>query len=158
MNYWLAKTEPNTYSWQDLINEPDKRTMWEGIRNYRVRNMIRDEIKLGDFVFIYHSVVKPMAIHGIAKIVKECYPDNCAFDPQHHYFDPKSKPENPAWMMFDVEAVESFERPVTLEEIKTHAPLENMGLIKKGNRLSIQEVTKAEWDYVKSLTKLIPVT
>ena len=154
MNYWLAKTEPNTYSWDDLKNEADKSTTWEGIRNYRVRNLIRDEIKAGDLVFIYHSVVKPMAIMGIAKVIKESYPDHFAFDPQHKYFDPKSKKDNPAWLMFDVQAYQDFNESVTLEEVKIHPALENMGLIKKGNRMSIQKVSPEEWKYILGLRKV----
>ena len=155
MNYWLAKTEPNTYSWDDLKKEKDRRTTWEGIRNYRVRNLIRDEIKSGDLVFIYHSVVKPMVIMGIAKVVKEAYPDHFAFDSSHKYYDPKSKLDNPAWLMFDVQAVQEFDEPVTMEELKAHSALHEMALLKKGNRMSVQKVTEKEWKYITSLRKTI---
>lgn len=155
MKYWLAKTEPNTYSWDDLKKEENMTTTWEGIRNYQVRNLIRDEIKLGDKVFIYHSVVKPMAIVGVAEVVKEAYPDHFAFDPEHKYFDPKSKPENPAWLMFDLKAVAEFETPVTLLNIKTHPALNNMGLVQKGNRLSMQKVSSFEWKYITGLSTLL---
>jgi len=154
VKYWLAKTEPNTYSWQDLANEPDKSTTWEGVRNYQVRNLIRDEIKKGDLVFIYHSIVKPMAIQGIAKVIKESYPDYFAFDKNHKYFDPKSKKDNPTWFMFDLQAVEEFDAPITMTELKSHAALHRMGLIQKGNRLSIQKVTSIEWQYICALRKL----
>ena len=155
MNYWLAKTEPNTYSWDDLKNEPGKSTSWEGIRNYRVRNLIRDEIKLGDFVFIYHSVVQPMSIMGIAKIVREAYPDHFAFNTQHKYYDPKSNPDNPAWLMFDVQAVQEFDKPVAMEELKSHSALRDMALLKKGNRMSVQRVTEKEWKYIVSLRQVV---
>ena len=155
MKYWLAKTEPNTYSWQDLINEPEKRTTWEGIRNYRVRNLIRDEIKSGDFIFIYHSVVQPMSIMGIAKVVREAYPDHFAFDNQHKYYDPKSNPDNPSWLMFDVQAVQEFDKPVTMEELKNHPALNDMALLKKGNRMSVQSVTEKDWNYIVNLRKVI---
>jgi len=153
LNYWLAKTEPNTYSWDNL--KKDKKTSWEGIRNYKVRNVIRDEIKNGDFVFIYHSVVQPMSIMGIAKVVKEAYTDHFAFDSSHKYYDPKSKPDNPAWLMFDVQALQEFDTPVTLEELKNHPALKDMALLKKGNRMSVQKVTEKEWKYILSLRKII---
>lgn len=154
MNYWLAKTEPGTYSWHDLKNEPDKSTCWEGIRNYRVRNLIRDEIKLGDLVFIYHSVVKPMAIAGVARVIKEAYTDHFAFDPGHKYFDPKSKKDDPAWLMFDIMAYQDFDKEITLYELKTFPELENMALLKKGNRMSVQKVTAEEWKFILGLRKV----
>jgi len=157
LNYWLAKTEPNTFSWEDLKSEPDKSTTWEGIRNYQVRNLIRDEIKLGDLVFIYHSVVKPTAIFGIAKVIKEAYPDHFAFDPEHKYFDPKSKQDNPTWLMFDIQAYQEFDKPVTLDELKRHAAVENMNLLKKGNRLSVQAVRAEEWKYIVGLRKVTDI-
>ncbi len=154
MKYWLAKTEPNTYSWQDLVNEPGKSTTWEGVRNYQVRNLIRDEIKKDDLIFIYHSVVKPMAIQGIAKVIKESYPDYFAFDKNHTYFDPKSSQDNPTWFMFDVQAVEEFDSPVSLTELKSHAALNRMGLLQKGNRLSVQKITPVEWQYICRLRRI----
>ncbi len=155
MNYWLVKTEPNTYSWEDLKNESDKITCWDGVRNYKARNIIRDEIKKDDLVFVYHSVVKPMAIQGIAKVVKESYPDHFAFDTSHKYYDPDSDPSNPRWFMMDIKAVKEFDKPVTLEELKTQTALEKMLLLKRGVRLSVQPVTKSEWDYICKLEKLI---
>ena len=154
MNYWLAKTEPNTYSWHDLKNEPAKSTTWEGIRNYRVRNLIRDEIKLGDLIFIYHSVVKPTAIVGVAEVIKEAYTDHFAFDPGHKYFDPKNKKDNPAWLMFDIKAYQDFDEVLTLDELKTYPELKNMELLKKGNRMSVQNVTPAEWKFIVGLRKV----
>ena len=147
--YWLMKTEPRTYSWQDLLNE--KTTSWEGVRNYQARNFMRDQMMPGDRVFIYHSVVQPMAIMGIAEVVREAYPDHFAFEPGHKYFDPKSSPDNPRWVMVDVQAKESFENPVTLERLKTVPGLENMMLLRKGSRLSIQPVSEAEWKIICSL-------
>ena len=155
MQYWLAKTEPNTYSWEDLKNEKNRTTSWEGIRNYQVRNFIRDEIRNGDYFFIYHSVVTPMAIMGIARVVREAYPDHYAFDTTHKYYDPKSKPDNPAWLMFDIQAVSEFIPPVNLDEMKNYPELNEMGLLKKGNRLSIQKVTSKEWNFILSLTKVV---
>jgi predicted RNA-binding protein with PUA-like domain len=157
MKYWLAKTEPNTYSWQNLTNEPTKSIHWEGVRNYKVRNLIRDQIKKGDLVFIYHSVVQPMAIMGIAEVIKEAYPDHFAFETGHKYYDPKSKQDNPSWLMFDIKAVHEFDKPFTLEEVKTHPALQKMALIKRGNRMSIQPVTEQEWKYIVGLRRLIAV-
>lgn len=157
MKYWLAKTEPNTFSWNDLKNEPGKSTCWEGIRNYRVRNLIRDEIKLGDLIFIYHSVVKPTAIYGVAKVIKEAYIDHFAFDPGHKYFDPMSKKENPAWLMFDIKAYQDFDKVITLDELKSHPPIRKMELLKKGNRMSVQSVSADEWNYITGLRKIINI-
>lgn len=157
MSYWLMKTEPNTFSWQDLLNEPNKTTTWEGVRNYQARNFMRDEMKLGDLVFIYHSVVKPMAIMGIAEVVREAYPDHFAFEPGHKYFDPKSDPDNPRWVMVDVQAKYAFKNPITLERLKQTPGLEEMMLLKKGSRLSIQPVSEKEWRIITALEEQIPV-
>ncbi len=153
--YWLMKTEPRTYSWQDLLK--DKQTTWEGVRNYQARNFMRDQMKLGDEVFIYHSVLKPMAIMGVAELVREAYPDHFAFDPAHKYFDPKSKQDAPTWFMVDVQAKYSFKQPITLENLKNIPGLENMMLLKKGSRLSIQPVTAEEWTIITGLEEKIPV-
>jgi len=155
LKYWLMKTEPRTYSWQDLLKE--KKTCWEGVRNYQARNFMRDDMKMGDQVFIYHSVVKPMAIMGIAEVVREAYPDHFAFDSGHKYFDPKSKPENPRWMMVDVLAKFTFEHPLTLEQLKSVPGLEQMMLLQKGSRLSIQPVTADEWKIICSLENKISI-
>lgn len=155
MKYWLLKTEPNAYSWSDLKKEPNMATSWEGVRNYQARNYIRDDMKTGNLAFIYHSVVKPMAIMGIAKVIGEAYPDHFAFDPVHKYFDPKSKPENPAWMMVDVRAFREFETPITLDELKTIPGLENMVLLQKGSRLSVQPVTEKEWNIINSFRETV---
>ncbi len=157
MFYWLMKTEPNTYSWQDLLNEKNKTTQWEGVRNYQARNFMRDQMKTGDPVFIYHSVVKPMAIVGIAEVVCESYPDHFAFDPSSRYFDPKSNQENPRWFMVDVQAKYAFKNPITLERLKTIPELQSMMLLQKGSRLSIQPVSEAEWQRICQLEEYIPV-
>ena len=155
MKYWLMKTEPNTYSWSDLKREKNRITSWEGVRNYQARNFMRDEMKAGDGVFIYHSVVQPMAIMGIAEVVREAYPDHFAFDPGHKYYDPKSSPENPRWVMVDVRAVAEFESPVPLRQLKNIPQLAEMMLLQKGSRLSIQPVSKAHWDIICTRYKLI---
>lgn len=150
MKYWLFKTEPNTYSLDDLKKEPNQTTHWEGIRNYAARNYLRDEVKKGDLVLIYHSVVKPPQIVGTAKVVKEAYPDHFALDPKSHYFDPKSDPKNPRWVMVDIQYRSHFKTPVTLDEIKKTPGLENMVLLKIG-RLSISPVTADEWQIIAKM-------
>lgn len=151
MAYWLFKTEPSSFSWEDLNNAPGKITSWDGVRNYQARNFLRDSIKKGDGVLFYHSVQKPTAIVGIAKVVKESYPDHTAFDPGSKYFDPKSKPENPTWFMVDVKAVRALEYPLTLDAMKGEAKLARMELLKKGSRLSVQPVQETEWKRILEL-------
>ena len=146
--YWLFKSEPFVYSIQDLAAEKGKRTTWEGVRNYQVRNMLRDDIKKGDGVLFYHSRVDPMVIAGTAEVVKDGYPDHFAFDETHKYHDPKSDPENPRWYMVDVKLVEIFETPVTRDDLKADKVASGMKVLAKGCRLSITPVTEAEWKAV----------
>ncbi len=157
MAYWLMKTEPRTYSWQDLLNEKDKTTQWEGVRNYQARNFMRDRMRKGDRVFIYHSVVKPMAIMGIAQIVREGYPDYFAFDSTSRYYDPNSLKQNPRWYMVDIQARFEFKNPITLDRLKGIPGLENMMLLQKGSRLSVQPVGDKEWNLICNLEQYIPV-
>lgn len=147
--YWLMKSEPETYSIDDL--ERDGTTQWEGIRNYQARNFMRDDMKLGDEVLFYHSNTKPPGIVGTARVCRESYPDYFAFDKKSNYFDSKSDPDAPRWMMVDVEYKSTFKRLVPLNELKTAEGLEEMLVIRKGQRLSIQPVTKAEFQLVKKL-------
>jgi predicted RNA-binding protein with PUA-like domain len=111
MKYWLMKTEPNVFSWDDLQSMPQQTTPWEGVRNYQARNFMRDDMKLGDRVFFYHSNIKPQVIMGIATIAREAYPDSFAFDPASPYYDPKSNPDIPRWMMVDVQFESAFVPP-----------------------------------------------
>lgn len=150
MKYWLIKTEPDTYGWEDLLAEENKTTTWEGIRNYQARNYIRDEIKHGDFAFFYHSVVKPAEIVGIVNIISDGYVDHFAFDSSHNYFDPKSKQDNPRWFMMDVQAYEQFESSITIDELKEIPELSQMVLL-NNTRLSVQPVTNAEWMIINNL-------
>lgn len=150
MHYWLFKTEPAAYSLNDLKNEPNRRTGWDGIRNYAARNYLRDEVKTGDLVLIYHSVVKPPQVVGVAKVVREAHPDPTAFDPQAKYYDPKSTPEKPVWFMVEIEYVKHFKNPVTLETIKRAPELQEMVLL-KNSRLSIQPVRPEEWRIIERL-------
>lgn len=149
--YWLFKSEPTEYSFSDLVAEPDQTAEWDGIRNYQVRNLMRDEMKVGDGVLFYHSSTTPMAVIGTARIVKEAYPDDTAWLAGDKHFDAKSTPENPVWLMVDIQAEKEFSRPVTLQEIKAHSALQNMMLVRKGMRLSIQPVAKEEWDELARL-------
>ena len=151
MAYWLMKTEPNAFSWQDLVNKPDNREHWDGVRNYQARNNMR-EMKVGDLVFIYHSVIKPQEIAGIAKVVKEAYTDDTQFDPASKYFDPKSKEDNPRWIMVDVQAVQAIDPPITRDELQMLHELQEMVLF-KNTRLSVQAVTETEWKMITGLRK-----
>jgi predicted RNA-binding protein with PUA-like domain len=153
MKYWLMKTEPNVFSWDDLKNRPQQTTPWEGVRNYQVRNFMRDEMKLGDRAFFYHSNVKPQSIMGIAKIVREAYPDSFAFDPASPYYDPKSSPDGPRWLMVDVQFESAFGPPITLDELKQlrSSELKDMMLLQKGCRLSVQPVTPEQWQLICNL-------
>ena len=145
MRYWLMKTEPSTFSIQDLQEMPQQTDHWDGIRNYQARNLIRDEMKIGHKVLLYHSACTPPAVVGTALVVKEAYPDYTAFDPDSRYHDPKSDPEKPTWLMVDVKFESEFPRPIPLAELRTMAPLQDMMLLRKGMRLSIQPVSAQEY-------------
>lgn len=147
MNYWLMKTEPEAYSWDDLKNQPNSTDFWDGVRNYQARNFMRD-MKVGDKVFFYHSQINPPAIVGIATVVREAYPDPTQFDPESKYFDPKSKTEDPRWSVVDIRSEAEFAEPVTLPELRDIPELEEMVLLRKGSRLSVQPVTENEWKII----------
>ena len=152
MNYWLIKSEPDAFSIDDLKNCPGKKDHWDGIRNYQARNFMRDDMKKGDQVLFYHSNCKEPGIVGIAEIVSDAYPDHTAFDANEKYFDPKSDPENPRWLMVDVRYKRKTCRLIGLAELKSHAgELEDFALVRRGNRLSIMPVSKAHWDFILSL-------
>jgi predicted RNA-binding protein with PUA-like domain len=151
--YWLFKSEPTNYSFQDLLGEEDKTAEWDGVRNYQVRNFMRDDMKAGDGVLFYHSSAKPTAVVGTATIVKEAYPDSTAWEPGAKYYDPKSNPADPTWLMVDIQADQAFNRPVTLQEIKQNPNLQGMMLVKRGVRLSIQPIAKEDWDEIVGLGK-----
>ena len=151
MNYWLFKTEPSTFSFDDLLNAPNRTTHWDGVRNFQARNMLRDQIKPGDLVFVYHSSADPTGIAGIAEVVRGGYPDSSAFDKKDSHYDPKSDPNSPSWYMVDIRAVEALPRFVTLEELRKVKGLEKMVLLQRGSRLSIQPVKPAEWEIIKSI-------
>ena len=145
MKYWLMKSEPHVYSWDDLEN--DGKTHWDGVRNYQARNIMRDDMKNGDMVLYYHSNCKPPHVAGIAKICKEGYPDFTAFDSNSKYFDPKSDIDNPRWIMVDIEAVKEMEK-VSLVDIKANPLLDDMPLVQRGQRLSVQPVSKEQYEEI----------
>ena len=143
------KSEPDVYGIDDM--ERDGREMWDSIRNYQARNMMRDDMKIGDEVFFYHSNCKVPGVVGITRVVSGPYPDPVQFDKKSRYFDPKSTQENPRWILVDVEFVRKLSRTISLAEIKAEKSLEDMILTRKGNRLSIMPVEKKHWMKVLSL-------
>ena len=149
--HWLVKSEPETFSFDDLLAKPGRITGWDGVRNFQARNFMRDEMKQGDLVFFYHSSADPTAIVGVAEVVREGYPDPTALDPKDPHHDPKSKPESPSWYMVDVRAVEPLKRPLTLTELRSVKGLEKMVLLQKGSRLSVQPVSPSEWEIIYKL-------
>ena len=151
MHRWLMKSEPDAFSIDNLKNAPKQTEHWDGVRNYQARNMMRDAMNVGDPVFFYHSNCKEPGIVGIAKVVKAAYPDFTAWDPESKYYDPKSSPDNPRWVMVDIKFVRKLPRTITLNELKAHPGLNEMPLVRRGNRLSIMPVTDEQWNIVLTL-------
>ena len=149
--YWLMKTEPTSYSIQDLAAEKKQTTFWDGVRNYQARNYMRDEMKLGDKVLFYHSNADPPVIAGVATIVRESYPDHTSWDRENKHYDPKSTAQNPRWFMVDIKLEQIFNEPLPLDDLRSVAALKEMELLRKGSRLSVQPVRKAEFDTVLKL-------
>ena len=145
VRYWLMKSEPHVYPFSQLVE--DGSTHWDGVRNYQARNMMRDELKLGDMVLFYHSNTKPPHVAGIARVSREGYPDHTSWDPESKYYDEKSSPENPRWIMVDIEAVQEIEK-VSLVDIKANPVLDGMPLVQKGQRLSVQPVSKEQFEEI----------
>ncbi len=157
--FWLFKVEPSVFSIDDLAAAPDQTTSWEGVRNYQVRNYLRDEITVGDGVLFYHSNTEPPAVVGRAEVVRAGYPDRYQFEIGHTYFDPKADPANPRWYMVDIRYVDHFAAPISISELRSTPGLENMELLRKGSRLSITPVTADEWRIVTARgTSGAPVT
>ena len=146
--YWLMKSEPDAYSIDDL--ERDGQTYWDGVRNYQARNFMRDDMCIGDGVLYCHSNCKPPGVVGLARIVREGYPDHTAFDPGDKHYDPKSDPSNPRWFMVDIEFVAGFDEIVPLEALKAEPGLEEM-VVTKRSRLSVQPVTAGEFEVVRKM-------
>lgn len=148
MKYWLMKSEPDCFSIDDLRQEKNQTSAWDGVRNYQARNMMRDDMKMGDLVFFYHSSTNPPGIVGIAEIASEAYPDHTAFDPEADHFDPKSTVENPRWYMVDVKFKHKFDKIISLQALKECPELESMQLLRKGNRLSVMPVDETHWHFI----------
>ena len=145
MRYWLMKSEPDVFGIHHLAKAPKQTVSWGGVRNYQVRNLLRDEIQKKDLAFFYHSSCPEPGVVGVMEVSGAAHPDATQFDPKDEYYDPKSKRENPAWYAVDVTLRESFENPVFLQELRDSAALKTLQILRRGNRLSITEVTPAEW-------------
>jgi len=145
MNYWLMKSEPDCFSIDDLKACPDSTDRWDGVRNYQARNFLRDQIKVGDGVLFYHSNCKEPAIVGLARVVREGYPDLTALDPREKHFDPKASNEKPIWFVVDVQYLCHLPYPLTRDDLRRHPVLSGMDVLRKGNRLSVQPVTREQW-------------
>lgn len=149
--FWLFKSEPEVFSIEDLAKSAQQTTFWDGVRNYQARNMLRDEVRVGDGVLFYHSNAEPLAIVGVARVVRGGYPDHTAWEPQSAHPDPRSTPQNPVWYMVDIALVTQFERPVERTTLAQTKGMEKMLLLQRGSRLSIQPVTGEEWRTVLKL-------
>ena len=150
MRHWLMKSEPDEVSIDDLAGARGKTVPWFGVRNYQARNFMRDDMRVGDLAFFYHSSCPEPGIAGICKVSKAAYPDATQFDPGSKYFDPKSTRENPRWMNVEVKFVRKT-RLVSLDELRAQAALDDMIILRRGNRLSITPVTSEEWDCINAL-------
>jgi predicted RNA-binding protein with PUA-like domain len=148
MRHWLLKTEPGVFSFDDLLQAPGRTAGWDGVRNYQARNFLRDQMKKGDRVLIYHSSAEPPAVVGIAEVAREGYPDPSQFDAKSDHHDPESDPAEPRWFQVDVRAVRKLPRQVTLEEIRKEKSLAKMPLVQRGQRLSVQPVAPAEFERI----------
>lgn len=151
--YWLMKSEPETFSIDDLISRPKQTEHWEGVRNYQARNFMRDDMQLNDEAFFYHSNCNVPSIVGIVTIVRTAYPDHFALDQKSDYYDPKSTTEQPRWYMVDVQFKQKFDAPIPLSELKANPKLKNLALVKPGNRLSIMPVSAQEWQIILQMHK-----
>ena len=151
MKYWLMKSEPSCFSIDDLSQAPKKTSCWDGVRNYQARNFMRDEMRVGDLVFFYHSNCKPPGIVGIAEVVRAAYPDFTAWDPDSEHPDMKSTPDKPRWFMVDIQFRQKFAHFLALDALKHHPELSKMPLLRKGNRLSVLPVSSEEWEFIVQL-------
>ena len=150
VSFWLLKTEPDVFSFDDLMQSDERTTLWEGVRNYQARNFLR-EMKEGERALIYHSSCKPPGAVGVAEVVREAYPDPTQFDPSSPYFDEKSTKDDPRWVSVDVRGCYALRRFVTLQEVKDEPALAEMKLVQRGNRLSVMRITEAEFSTILAL-------
>lgn len=151
--YWLVKSEPEVFSIQDLAQAKNQTTCWDGVRNYQARNYLRDKMQVGDPVLFYHSNAQPPAVVGLAQVASASYPDHTAFDRHDPHFDPKSKPDNPTWFMVDIKLVELFPKPLDLAYLRQQPGLNEMVLLQKGSRLSVQPVTLQQFALIMRLAR-----
>jgi predicted RNA-binding protein with PUA-like domain len=152
MKHWLMKSEPDTFSIDDLARRPNQTEAWDGVRNYQARNFIRDQMHVGDGVFFYHSSCAEPGIVGLARVASKGYPDPTQFDPDHHHYDPGSKPEEPRWYLVDVKLERKLKRVITLTELREHeSELQGMVLLARGSRLSVQPVRAEHWHRILKL-------
>jgi predicted RNA-binding protein with PUA-like domain len=154
MAYWLFKSEPECFSFTDLLNAHQQTTGWDGVRNFQARNFLRDQIKKGDGVLYYHSNANPPSIAGIAEVVEEAHPDPTAFEPDADHHHPKSDPSNPTWFQVSIRGLVPVEPTLELPALRQVPELSAMELLRKGSRLSIQPVTPTEWKTILKLAKL----
>lgn len=150
--YWLMKSEPTSFSIDDLMKAPAQTTCWDGVRNYQARNFMRD-MAVGDQILFYHSNADPPAVMGIAEIITTAYVDPTQFDKKDSHYDPESKPAQPRWEMVDIKYVRKFSRPLSLDELRKESALKGMVLLQKGSRLSVQPVSSLEWKHILSLAR-----
>lgn len=151
IRYWLMKSEPGEFSFDDLTHRPNQTEHWDGVRNYQARNMMRDDMRVGDHVFFYHSNCEEPGIVGLARIARKAYPDHTAFDPDNKHYDAKSRPDQPTWFMVDVQSVRKLNRTITLTELKACPELDGLALIRRGNRLSVMPVSDNHWQFILGL-------
>jgi predicted RNA-binding protein with PUA-like domain len=153
LNYWLFKSEPDTFSVDDLARARRSTSPWDGVRNYQARNMMRDLIKVDDLGFFYHSSCEAPGIYGVVRVVRAGYPERAALDPKSRYFDAASDPANPRWYCVDVRLERKIEPPITLDTLRKHAhgALAEMIILRRGNRLSVTPVTAEEWRFILAL-------
>ena len=149
--YWVMKSEPNSYSIKDL--KRDKKAFWDGVRNYQARNFMINDMKVGDKVLFYHSNAKPSGVTGLAKVFKKAEPDLTALDKNSIYYDPKATKDNPRWKAVTVEFVEIFDKMISIQDLRSEKALKNMSLLKKGQRLSVMPITKAEYEHIVKMAK-----
>ena len=149
MAHWLMKSEPEAFGIDDLKRV--RREPWDGVRNYQVRNMMRDDMRKGDLAFFYHSNCDEPGIVGIMTIASQAYPDPTQFDLDSKYYDPKSDPDAPRWLLVDVRYKRKLKRNITLKELKSHPELVDLPLVKRGNRLSVMPVSEHDWEFILSL-------
>lgn len=154
--HWLMKSEPDAYSWEQLL--ADGSTHWDGVRNYQARNLMRDDMKVGDLVLFYHSNCKPPHVAGVAQVCKEGYPDFSAWDEESNYFDPKTNSDEPTWMMVDIEPVATLSAAVELPEMRANPALEGMALLQRFQRLSVQPVGENHFTEVCRMGRLEAAT